>query len=128
MKKGYVAPTMVCEEFAANEYVAACGDSGTTYLFSCDAGDGNSGYVESDNGSVSGHYHACGAKHKAESDEVFLAGTYSECIENWYPLVGYVCSGEHKEPVDVIIWTGEKNDNIHCTTQLDMSSWETAKS
>ena len=28
----------------------------------------------------------------------------------------------------VIIWRGENGNNIHCTTNLDMDSWETAKS
>ena len=28
MKRAYVRPTMVGERFVANEYVAACGDSG----------------------------------------------------------------------------------------------------
>lgn len=39
MKRAYVRPTMVGERFVANEYVAACGDSGTVYNFVCNAGD-----------------------------------------------------------------------------------------
>ena len=39
----YVKPTMEGEVFAANEYIAACGDSGTVYKFTCDAGRGESG-------------------------------------------------------------------------------------
>lgn len=31
MKRAYVRPTMVGERFVANEYVAACGDSGKVY-------------------------------------------------------------------------------------------------
>lgn len=30
--------------------------------------------------------------------------------------------------LDVIVWRGEKGDNIHCTKNLDMKTWETAKS
>ena len=41
----YVKPTMESEAFVPNTYVAACGDSGTTYLFTCDAGGGKSGTV-----------------------------------------------------------------------------------
>ena len=37
--KDYVKPMMESEVFAANEYIAACG-SGTTYLFTCNAGGG----------------------------------------------------------------------------------------
>ena len=33
MKRAYVRPTMVGERFVANEYVAACGDSGKMYKF-----------------------------------------------------------------------------------------------
>ena len=38
-------PMTVVQKFVPNEYVAACGDSGTTYLFTCDAGGGKSGTV-----------------------------------------------------------------------------------
>ena len=31
-------PVVEVQEFAANEYVAACGDSGKVYKFVCDAG------------------------------------------------------------------------------------------
>ena len=29
---------------------------------------------------------------------------------------------------DVIVWRGETGDNIHCTTNLNINTWETAKS
>ena len=38
-------PLTEVQKFEANEYVAACGDSGTTYKFKCDAGGGESGNV-----------------------------------------------------------------------------------
>ena len=44
MKKEYVRPSMVCETFAADEYVAACGDSGKVYKFVCDAPAGRIWY------------------------------------------------------------------------------------
>ena len=37
MKRTYVRPTMVGERFVANEYVAACGESGKVYKFECTA-------------------------------------------------------------------------------------------
>ena len=141
MKKAYVKPSMESEEFVPNTYVAACGDSGTTYLFTCDAGGGYSGnvYVES-NGVAGlqtdgewipgtgwgdwghwqsadrslGGYHACGTKHEADSDDEFLNGYY----------VPYGSS----RVTDVIIWRGPYNNNVHCTTNLNMDSWEIAKS
>ena len=40
MKRTYVRPTMVGERFVANEYVAACGESGKVYKFECNAPGG----------------------------------------------------------------------------------------
>lgn len=39
MKRRYERPSAYIEEFTPNEYVAACGDSGTVYKFKCDAGE-----------------------------------------------------------------------------------------
>lgn len=130
-------PLTEVQKFEANEYVAACGDSGTTYLFKCDAGGGDSGdvYVESNGveglqtrgewvGGWDGHwqeadrslggYHACGTEHEADSEDEFLNGYY---VPYWSDDV-----------TKVIIWRGPYNDNVHCTTNLDKNSWETAKS
>ena len=38
MKRRYERPSAYIEEFTPNEYVAACGDSGTIYKFTCTAG------------------------------------------------------------------------------------------
>ena len=138
MKRTYESPRAYVEEFTPNQYVAACGDSGTTYLFKCDAGGGESGnvYVESNGveglqtrrewvgGFWDGHwqeadrslggYHACGTTHEAESDDAFLNGYY----------VPYRSS----KVTDVIIWRGPYNDNVHCTTNLNKDEWATAKS
>lgn len=130
-------PMTVVQKFVPNEYVATCGDSGTTYLFKCDAGDGVSGnvYVESNGveglqtrgewvGGWGGHwqeadrslggYHACGTTHEADSDNEFLNGYY----------VPYRSDNVTK----VIIWRGPYNNNVHCTTNLNKDEWETAKS
>lgn len=135
--KSYKKPVLNVERFTANEFVAACGDSGVTYLFTCDAGGGESGsvYVESNGvdelqtrgewvGGWGGHwqpadnslggYHACGTTHEADSDDDFLNGYY---VPYWSNNV-----------TKVIIWRGPHNDNVHCTTNLDQDSWETAKS
>lgn len=139
MKRTYESPRAYVEEFTPNEYVAACGDSGTTYLFKCDAGGDVSGnvYVESNGidglqtsrtwvseGKWSGHwepadkslggYHACGTKHEADSDDAFLNGYY---VPYWSDKV-----------TNVIIWRGPYNNNVHCTTNLNKDEWETAKS
>jgi hypothetical protein len=135
MKK-WSRPVTFVQKFEANEYVAACGDSGTKYLFTCDAGGGKSGtvYLET-NGQPGlqtgwggdrslGGYHACGTKHEADSDDDFLQGYYvtEEYVEGW-PW------GHYEEvTTDVIVWRGPWGDNVHCTTNLDKDSWETAKS
>lgn len=136
-RKVWRRPLTEVQKFEANEYVAACGDSGTTYLFKCDAGGGVSGnvYVESNGveglqtrgewvGGWGGHwqeadrslggYHACGTTHEADSDDGFLNGYY----------VPY----RSDEVTDVIIWRGPYNNNVHCTTNLNKDNWETAKS
>ena len=136
-RRVWTHPVTEVQKFEANEYVAACGDSGTTYLFKCDAGDGESGnvYVESNGvkglqtrgewvGGWGGHwqeadrslggYHACGTTHEADSDNEFLNGYY---VPYWSDNV-----------TNVIIWRGPYNNNVHCTTNLNQDSWETAKS
>ena len=42
--KSYKKPVLNVERFTPDEFVAACGDSGTTYLFTCDAGGGKIRY------------------------------------------------------------------------------------
>lgn len=129
MKRTYRSPKVYVEEFTPNEYVAACGDSGTTYLFTCDAGGGESGTVYLETNGKEGlqtgwggdrylsGYHACGTTHEAESTDDFLDGYY--VTSSWL-------GGTKVTPV--IVWRGPHNDNTHCTTNLDMDSWETAKS
>ena len=133
MKKTYVKPTINVENFAANEFIAACGDSGADYLFECNANsggwfsDGGDVYVDSNkNGEYDrkrdkrlGGYSPCGETHKASSTDEFLDGflVYDSPI----PFVP-------DKIKKVIIWRGEDGHNIHCTTNLDKNSWETAKS
>lgn len=147
-KKIWSKPEMNEFAFAANEYVAACGDSGTVYKFTCDAGGGVGGYVwAEDNGTDGlqsgkdewgapsdgrwgsnkkddylGGYHACGTTHEAESTDSFLNGYYL-AYSNWN-------NGNFKpsDVIKVIIWRGPWGNNIHCTENLNMKTWETAKS
>ena len=112
--KNYVKPMMESEVFAANEYIAACGDSGTTYLFTCDAGGGRIGsvYLETNGrpGLQTGRggdqylsgYEACGTKHKADSDDEFLDGYY--VTTGWFG---------QQNVTKVIVWRGPNNDNTH---------------
>lgn len=126
MKRKYERPWMVGEEFSPNEFIAACGDSNTVYKFKCDAGGGVVGnvYLETNGqeGLQTGRggdrylsgYQACGTTHEAQTTDDFLDGYY------------VTESGRNVTPV--IVWRGPKNDNTHCTENLDMSTWETTKS
>lgn len=141
MKRVWCRPQTVVQKFEANEYVAACGDSGTVYKFKCDAGGGVYGSVYEETNGIPGlqtgrrgdtelaeysngwlgesGFYACNKTHEADSSNAFVNGYY--CAK-----------GDTRNPVSVIVWKEPRGwmwpDNIHCTTNLDMDSWETAKS
>lgn len=124
-KKVYSKPMLKSEAFVPQSYVAACGDSGTDYYFTCDAGGGRSGEVWLEtNGKPGlqtgrggdqslGGYHACKEKHTASSLDDFPLGYYRAY---WSSTV-----------INVRVWT-EGGKDVHCTENLDMKTWETAKS
>lgn len=133
MKKEYVSPKMVCETFAADEYVAACGTENKIYKFKCDAPRGTVYYYGDSDGSIDGNYTGsgrareaggykpCGKEHSVPAAEVFYDG-FVDRNEN-----RRCDSGEQ-----AIIWL-EKDwfgriINWHATAQLDMDSWVTEKS
>ena len=132
MKRAYVRPMMRGEVFAANEYVAACGESGVVYNFVCNAGQRRESYnvyfadgtpYASSNGreeysaKFTG-YHPCYTTHKAESDSGFRDGYMY--LQDWR-------GNNTGRRIDVVIWT-EYGRDVHCTTNLDEDKWETAKS
>ena len=47
-------PLTEVQKFEANEYVAACGDSGVVYKFKCDAGGGVYGSVYEETNGIPG--------------------------------------------------------------------------
>lgn len=127
MKRRYERPSAYIEEFTPNEYVAACGDHGKVYKFECNAGEKNKQYnvYYFDNGQkkyltkgglFGSYYHPCKATHEAEEDTGFISG-YIDDQSTW----------DYDEKIPVVIWTDNGRD-VHCTTNLDMSEWQTAKS
>ena len=133
MKKRWEEPRILVQKFMPNEYVAACGDSGVVYNFECNAGSRWNEYnVYLEDGTpyaTSGRdyggcrtdydsYHPCGETHEADSDSGFLKG---------YMYEQNIFGGNKGNRIDVIIWT-ENYPNVHCTTELDMNEWTTAKS
>lgn len=138
--------------FAANEFIAACGDSGVTYKFNCDAPSGqlfyypnlnvkdypsNNGSPESplnwnteqwdkQNATELGYfYHPCNEKHEASTAEGFYWG-----FTDWYNgiITESGRNNKHDAGETVIVWRGPNGNNGHATTNLNMSTWETARS
>ena len=132
MKKRWEEPRILVQKFMPNEYVAACGDSGVVYNFECNAGSRWDSYnvyfddgrpLASSNGNEERYaqftgYHPCGATHEAESNSGFYDGYMY--LQNWR-------GNNSGNPIDVVIWTDNGTD-VHCTTNLDMDEWTTAKS
>ena len=145
-KMTWSRPMASVEQFMPNEYIAACGDSGTVYKFTCDAGYVDKSHESGWCGCGEYHYRSvpdgtytekaswhvyhngtdltswstyspCGHTHEAASDGVFLTGCY---MDNPYTEVD--------ENIPVTVWRGEDGKNVHCTTLLDINSWATVKS
>lgn len=134
-KKKWEQPKAVGQIFTANEYVAACGDGGNSYMFECNAGSRSHRY----------DVYLNGADDKPHTkDDVLWAGTGGQHSSFYTPCgraiptssgsvfqKGYICEhsdwGDILYPEDVIVWTNDGTDT-HCTTNLDMNSWEFAKS
>ncbi|MDD3185466.1 MAG: hypothetical protein PHD70_05635 [Anaerostipes sp.] len=128
-KKQWIYPQAVGEVFTPNEYIAACGDSGKVYYFKCDAPAGTLYYYPTSDGAVDGIrasstgakklgiYHPCNITHQAASTNPFYDGFVDR-------------NGNKKQDKGegVIVWRGEYQNNGHATNNLNMDSWETAKS
>lgn len=115
----YVKPTMEGELFAANEYIAACGDTEYgKYLFNCDAPGGILYYYDQrGKAQILGGYHPCNEKHAAAFSDEFPDG-----------FVDYNWNGKKDEGEAVIVWL-EKGSwghiwDYHATKNLDRESWE----
>ena len=138
MRKEWMEPVIEVQEFVANEYVAACGENGKVYNFQCNAGshdyygkvyletngkaglqtrrgmewvDGKPKFYSADT-YLTNTYHACDKTHKANSKDEFKDGYY------W----------RGDTLLNVIVWRGEDGNNVHCTTNLNINEWSTAKS
>ena len=160
-------PQMNEVAFAANEYVAACGDNGTIYNFLCNAGvkygtfsvwagyddDWNDVYetvgwvgqiweetnelagFQYERSQVNGKwysadtklggFHGCNEKHTTESGADFYDGYYVKSEEG-YDEWGYTY--DYNTVDNVKIWKGLNGTGLHATDNLDINSWETAKS
>lgn len=138
MKKAYVKPSMESEVFVPNTYVAACGDSGVTYYFQCNAGEP---YRYWEQGIFGGHWEVDDHPYKVVANDGRSWSGYGPCNDRHIAssadefVDGYIDNmhTSENEHIPVKIWIERGggiwgSDNIHCTTFLDQDSWETAKS
>ena len=151
-KKIWSKPEMNEFAFAANEYVAACGDQNSVFKFVCDAVAGplyyyknwlvsvvngvtnkpesfpggplsdwqgnNEAGTELIKGLSGLTYHPCGETHEASVTDDFYWG-----------FVDYNYNSRNDgDDETVIVWRGDKGNNGHATKNLNMNTWETAKS
>lgn len=137
-------PQMNEVAFAANEYVAACGDTNiSSYMFACDAPRGDVYYY------TDGRVQAGAVRPESFSEySVDKLGGYEPCgkthntgdsTDFYWGFVDWNNDGEHTvegNDETAIVWVefglsliwGRYERNWHATTNLDMNTWETAKS
>ena len=150
-KRIWSKPEMNEFAFAANEYVAACAN-GKSYKFECDAKRGplywfgtmvdsvfealrvesekQPDFSDYDNDKIGSSYHPCEEEHEAEATSDFFWGFVDYNRNNRYD------ASENKEKDEtVIIWRNWETDlwgnpfyNAHATKNLDINTWEIAKS
>ena len=129
MKKEWNVPKIVIEEFVANEYVAACGDENRVYKFVCDADAGTLYYYRTSDGEIDGVYNGSGSATRLGSFSPCPAAHEASTTNPFYDgFIDYNRNGRHDSNEGVIVWRGPWNNNGHATANLDMDSWETAKS
>ena len=131
--RNWERPMVTVDTFVANEFVSTCGENHKVYNFECNAGDEDGMYdVFTNDGrnltkGILNYYHPCKATHKAEEDSGFIEGVIIDNggIDDRYYID---LKGIHEYPkTKVIIWTDNGTD-VHCTTNLNMKEWTTAKS
>lgn len=142
----YKKPVLNVEQFTANEFIAACGDQNKVYKFTCDAGDGEYGGVYQETNRIPGlqigrngdkrisrgetSFYACGETHEASTTSSFIQNCYyiPKSAATSYDFFDNPTSWDTSKAINVIVWRGRYGNNTHCTTNLNMDTWETSKS
>ena len=142
MKK-YMKPTMEGQMFVSNEFVSACGDSGTTYLIECNAPAGNLYTYYNDGGwfGTDDYYDVVKGEDfsatTAQQYDKHLLGSFDPCPVAheansthgfYWGFIDYNKNKTHDSNETVIVWRGQYNDNGHATKNLNMNDWSVAKS
>lgn len=141
MKKIYKKPMMSVENFVANEFCSSCGDSGKNYLFECNAPKGDLYYFKKSDGNLDGiyngsgkksyvgDYHPCEATHETANSGDFYEGFVDYNGNGKYDPNGTQIWFDKRTPAEaVIVWHDGTRLGWHATKNLDINSWETAKS
>ena len=126
-KMTWTRPMTEVQQFAANEYVAACGDTEFgAYKFVCDAAGGNLFYFDEHGhaiqaGYLTGGYTPCAKTHTADKADEVPNG-----------FVDYNGNFKMDAGEEVVVWLEKDkwgvNRNWHATTNLNRESWEVTKS
>ena len=120
-KKEWAIPQTFVQQFAANEYVAACGDTEYgKYQFVCDAPAGTLYYYDRwNNAQRLGNYYPCEKTHEVSVSSEFPNG-----------FVDRNGNRMEDEGEAVIVWIerGWLGFDAHATTNLNRDSWEVTKS
>ena len=77
-RKVWRRPLTRVQQFEANEYVAACGDSGVVYKFKCDAGGGVYGSVYEETNGIPGLQ--TGRRGDTELADIQMVGSVSRAF------------------------------------------------
>lgn len=134
MKKIWSVPEAIAEQFAANEYVAACHDMNRVYKFECNSPAGSVHYYNNSDGVIDGYgsgsttelggYSPCGKKHEAPTSSSFYDGFVdrngNDRCDSGEEAIIWVEYGS--------FWGQTYVDDWHATDKLNMNEWETAKS
>lgn len=152
MKKHYVKPMMVGEEFLANEFVSTCGDTEYgVYKFTCNAGGGANGGLYIGKSHTATEYWGivpiicgCGVNH----GNSVPSGTYWSRVSNSASSY-HACNDTHETSVrdeykegifdpdtdhtngneiECLIWYHNGSYQGHASTGLTRDQWEVLKS
>lgn len=118
----YKKPVLNVEQFTANEFISTCSDTESNYyVFKCDAGGEEPGYVYLETNNVPGlqedpeiwmlpdtfrsGYEACGKEHYVKEGETFPEG--------------YYVNSKTGKVTNVLVWEASWDEGYtHCTTAL----------
>ncbi len=129
--KQWTNPQITVEEYVANDYVAACGQSGKTYVFNCSIPAGTTVYRES-NG-IEGLQRGLGSQDDEIStyqiifnhnDKITVESSAVSSLQKGYTVQTL---GSNETIKDVLIWTDGRG-NKHVISNTNQSTWETGKS